>query len=91
MASVPTYDPNHPPLQNTNPICRRNWAVSHTFEPGSTFKLVAATAVMNEGLADLHDVFDCGERGRWQQQFGREIVRLSDVHAMKERWAPLGK
>lgn len=91
MASLPGFDPNHPPLDSADPVWRRNWAVAHTFEPGSTFKLVAATAVMNEGLADLHDVFDCGERGRWQQQFGREIVRLSDVHAMKDRWAPLEK
>lgn len=89
MASYPGYDPNQPPLQGAEPERRRNWAVAHTFEPGSTFKLVAATAVMNEGLADLSDVFDCGEKGRWQQAFGREMVRLSDVHAIKERWATL--
>lgn len=89
MASWPGFDPNDPPLRSPDPLWRRNWAVSHTFEPGSTFKLVAATAVMNEGLADLHDVFDCGERGRWQQQFGRELVRLTDVHVIKERYAPL--
>lgn len=89
MASLPSYDPNDPPLENVDPACRRNWAVSHTFEPGSTFKLVAATAALDLGLVTLTDVVDCGERGRWSQQFGREHIQLRDSHSMKERYSPV--
>lgn len=89
MANTPSYDPNEPPLQTNDAPRRRNWAVSHTFEPGSTFKLVAATAALNEGLVDLNAPIDCGEHGRWQQRFGKETVSLSDVHVMKERYAPV--
>ncbi|MBX3745037.1 MAG: penicillin-binding protein 2 [Verrucomicrobiae bacterium] len=89
MANHPGYDPNRPPLGPGDEVRRRNWAVSHTFEPGSTFKLVAATAAMNEGLFDLHDTIFCGDQGRWQQQFGRERVQLKDDHPMKDRFVPL--
>jgi len=87
MASVPTYDPNKPPLGPDDAPLRRNRAISHTFEPGSTFKIVAATAALNEGVLDLGDMLDCGEKGVWRQTFGRERVMLRDAHAMKERWA----
>lgn len=89
MASYPGYDPNSPPLGPADAPRRRNWGVSHVFEPGSTFKLVAATAVLNERLLGLEDRVDCGERGRWQQEFGRERVVLTDVHAFKERYNPV--
>jgi cell division protein FtsI (penicillin-binding protein 3) len=89
MASYPGYDPNRPPLGPDDAPRRRNWAVSHTFEPGSTFKLVAATAALNERLFTLSDRVDCGEKGRWQQDFGRERVSLKDVHVFKERYAPV--
>ncbi len=88
-ASYPNYNPNLPPLREDDAPRRRNRLVSHTFEPGSTLKLVAATAAMNERLFDIDDPVDCGLHGRWQQQFGRETVRLTDVHPMKERYSPL--
>lgn len=87
MASLPGYDPNRPPLRPQDAAQRRNWGVSFTFEPGSTFKLVAATAVLNEGLLDLTDRVDCGEHGQYVGEFGRERVRLTDVHVIKERYA----
>ncbi|MBL9138603.1 MAG: penicillin-binding protein 2 [Verrucomicrobiales bacterium] len=87
MASLPGYDPNRPPLRPQDATLRRNWGVSYTFEPGSTFKLVAATAVMNEGLLDLTDRVDCGEHGQYVGEFGKERVRLSDVHVIKDRYA----
>lgn len=91
MATNPGYDPQTPPLESADDARRRNWGVSHTFEPGSTFKLVAATACMNEGLADLTDMVDCGEHGVWRQTFGREHITLRDAHTMKERFAPVEK
>lgn len=89
MANHPGYDPNRPPLGPGQEVRRRNWAVSHTFEPGSTFKLVAATAALNEGLFDLQDLIFCGDHGRWQQQYGRERVQLKDDHPMKDRFVPM--
>jgi cell division protein FtsI (penicillin-binding protein 3) len=87
MASLPNFDPNRPPVRPQDAVLRRNWGVSYTFEPGSTFKLVAATAVMNEGLMELTDRVDCGEHGQYVGEFGRERVRLSDVHVIKDRYA----
>jgi cell division protein FtsI/penicillin-binding protein 2 len=89
MATCPGYDPNRPPLEPGDAARRRNWGVSHTFEPGSTFKLVAATAVLNEGALSLDDRVDCGENGQWQQTFGRERVTLRDDHPLKERYLPV--
>jgi cell division protein FtsI (penicillin-binding protein 3) len=89
MASHPSYDPNRPPLDSDNPAIRRNWAVSHTFEPGSTFKLVAATAALDQRCVELTDVVDCGERGRWVGQIGNETIQLRDSHVMKERYSPV--
>lgn len=87
MASFPSYDPNEPPLRIADPARRRNWGVSYTFEPGSTLKMVAATAALDLGVVTLSDVVDCGERGRWTQQIGREHIQLRDSHAMKERYS----
>jgi len=91
MASLPTYDPNVPPVASQDAPRRRNRAVAHTFEPGSTFKIVAATAALNEGLLELTDTVDCGEKGVWRQTFGRERIFLRDSHIMKERYAPVEK
>jgi len=89
MASLPTFDPNLPPLATNDAPRRRNRAIGLTFEPGSTFKIVAATAALNEGLLDLTDAVDCGEKGVWRQTFGREKILLRDSHAMKERYSPV--
>ena len=89
MASLPTYDPNLPPVSPHEAPRRRNRAIAYTFEPGSTFKIVAATAALNEGLLDLTDTLDCGEKGVWRQTFGREKILLRDSHAMKERYSPV--
>jgi len=47
MANAPSFDPNAPagsPAEN-----RRNRAVTDLFEPGSIFKIVAASALLEEG------------------------------------------
>jgi cell division protein FtsI/penicillin-binding protein 2 len=38
---------------------QRNIAVADMFEPGSTFKIVAASAALNEGLVSPASTFDC--------------------------------
>ncbi len=58
LASLPAFDPNRyreAPEENW-----RNRAVADAYEPGSTFKLFTAAAVLDANLADPADRFDCG-------------------------------
>lgn len=56
MASYPTFNPND---YSTAPeIARRNRAVQDLYEPGSTFKLVTASAAIEEGVVKPDDVID---------------------------------
>src|SRR5439155_2621452 len=48
MAQAPGYDANR---ANAVPLAlQRNRAVTDTYEPGSTFKLVTVTGALSEGL-----------------------------------------
>ena len=79
MANYPTYDPNE--FYNTKkyPIAsQRNRALTDAFEPGSTFKIVPAAAVLNEGIVDPGDVFQTGHaRVNYR---GRTLRLPSDHH-----------
>ncbi len=58
LANAPAFDPNH---YNKYPVAnQRNRAVTDIFEPGSTFKIVAASAALNENLVNENTVIDCG-------------------------------
>lgn len=57
MASYPTFDLNSPPPEISK--VERNRAIHHTFDPGSTFKIVTASAALENKSVRLHDVFDC--------------------------------
>jgi cell division protein FtsI/penicillin-binding protein 2 len=50
MAQAPGYDANN--TGSAGPNLTRNRAVTDTYEPGSTFKLVTVTAVLSEGLVE---------------------------------------
>jgi cell division protein FtsI (penicillin-binding protein 3) len=59
MANYPTFDLNEfgkAPLE-----AQRNHAVADIIEPGSTFKIVAAGAALDQGLVTPATVFDCGQ------------------------------
>ena len=59
LANRPTFDPND---FNASPVSsRRNRVVTDMFEPGSVFKIVAASAALEEGKASLDDTFFCEE------------------------------
>lgn len=61
MANYPTFDPNEFYDTEKFPIAnQRNRALTDVFEPGSTFKIVPASAAMNEGLVAPGDVFETG-------------------------------
>ena len=73
MVDVPEYDLNQPFQLNTDLAgyesmtdgekmdalnnMWRNFTVSDTYEPGSTFKIVTATAALEAGTVSLSDTF----------------------------------
>lgn len=74
LANRPTYDPNN--FSKSNPESRRNRTITDTFEPGSIFKIVTASAALNEGVVTPETVFFC-ENGKYN--YGIKV--LHDVHA----------
>ncbi|MFN0068663.1 MAG: peptidoglycan D,D-transpeptidase FtsI family protein [Limisphaerales bacterium] len=65
MASWPPFDPAAR-MAGTNEIPERwNLATAWAYEPGSTFKIVAATAALNERLASPGETIFC-ENGHWR-------------------------
>jgi cell division protein FtsI (penicillin-binding protein 3) len=57
LANYPTFNPNA--FANADPDDFANRAVQHTYEPGSTFKLVTASAAIEEGVLQTTDLIDC--------------------------------
>ena len=59
MSSLPDFNPNQPggaPIEN-----QKNRVITDQFEPGSTYKIVAATAAVATGAVSLYDEFYCGD------------------------------
>ena len=94
MASVPDFNPNRPnksPTEN-----QKIRACTDQFEPGSTFKIVAATAAIDKNLVRIEDEFDC-ENGTYQYNsvtindhkphnvltFGEIIAQSSNIGIIK--------
>jgi cell division protein FtsI/penicillin-binding protein 2 len=48
LANVPDFDPNHPGQFST--VERRNRALTDVYEPGSAYKIVAASGALNERI-----------------------------------------
>ncbi len=57
MASQPTFDPND--FSKSRPEALQNRGLSWVYEPGSTFKLVTMSAVLEENLAKPNEIIDC--------------------------------
>ncbi len=58
LANYPSFDLNN---YSKAPLdAQRNYAVTDMIEPGSTFKIVAAGAALNEGVVTPQSTFDCG-------------------------------
>jgi cell division protein FtsI (penicillin-binding protein 3) len=58
LASFPTFDPNH--YRDYPPAQWKNRAVQDLYEPGSTFKIVTASAGLEEGIVTPSQIVDCG-------------------------------
>jgi cell division protein FtsI (penicillin-binding protein 3) len=59
MASWPPFDPNERPRGKEDLAARQNYAISHLYEPGSTFKMITVSAALEEGLTKPSEVIDC--------------------------------
>ena len=74
MVNVPEFDLNDPFTLNTEDggaalsdeekqealnQMWRNGSINDTYEPGSTFKIITASACLEEGVVDLDDTFQC--------------------------------
>ena len=59
MASNPSFDPNR--YRDFSPDDRRNRTVQDMYEPGSTFKVITASAGLEEGIVTPSQVLDCGD------------------------------
>ncbi len=101
MASVPTFNPNR--FNDSPESQRRNRSVTDVYEPGSTFKIVAAAAALEEGVTTEDERIDCGQGGiriadryiRDHKPFDvltfREVVSLSSNVGMIRIGQRLGK
>lgn len=58
MSSIPTFDPNR--FRDFPPVAWRNRNVQDMYEPGSTFKIVTASAGLEEGVVTPSQILDCG-------------------------------
>ena len=74
LANVPTYDPNRPSAFETGQ--RRNHAITDRLEPGSTFKLISAVALLEGGHVMMEDSIETG--AGWIVFHGRT---MRDTHA----------
>jgi cell division protein FtsI (penicillin-binding protein 3) len=57
LANAPTFDPNA--AKDASAEARTNRALQYTYEPGSTFKVVAYSGAIEEKLVKPTDMIDC--------------------------------
>ncbi len=78
MANYPPLDPAHVPADD--PASSRNRAVSDMFEPGSVFKVVTASAALEENVVKPGQKF-FGEHGKYAIRLagGKERI-ITDTH-----------
>ncbi len=62
MATYPVYDLNDPGKSDAD--VRRNRAITDIFEPGSVFKAITLSSILDNKIFTLDEKFDC-ERGSW--------------------------
>ena len=73
LANEPTFNPNA--YRNASEEHRRNRAVQDIYEPGSTFKVVTASAAIEERMIDVDDMIDVSGG---KIRFGSRVI--DDTH-----------
>jgi cell division protein FtsI (penicillin-binding protein 3) len=58
LANAPTFNPNA--FGRAEDEERRNRAIQDLYEPGSTFKVVTASAALEENVIEPSDIIECG-------------------------------
>ena len=74
LANVPTFDANEP--GEASPEAQRNRAVTDLYEPGSAFKIVTASAALEEGVVTPQTTFVVPD----QMQVADRIIHDSHPH-----------
>lgn len=77
LANLPNYDLNNVGKRSAEAI--RNRAINDFFEPGSVFKIVTASAALEENAADFNDKFDC-ENGEYR--IGKRVLHDHTPHGI---------
>jgi cell division protein FtsI (penicillin-binding protein 3) len=77
MANRPTFDLNNPSSYKASE--RRNRAITDSYEPGSTFKIVVAAGALEEGLVSPDTEFDCSAGSI---EVGGRVVRDTHKHGV---------
>ena len=75
IGNVPDFDLNK--FNKADHSQQRNRALADVYEPGSTFKIVAVSGAINEGLVDADDLIDCSIA---TVQRGSRRMRLPSDH-----------
>ena len=70
MASYPTFNPNA--FRQSTDAGRRNRAIQDLYEPGSTFKIITASAALEEQLVRPNDLIDVNPG---YIKFGSRVIR----------------
>ena len=70
MACRPNFDPNH--FNDAKPDQMRNRVITDMYEPGSTFKIVVASAALNEKIVDEKTRIFC-ENGHFS--YGGKVIK----------------
>ena len=90
ISSKPSFDLNEPPRENLNELfeCSKMKAVTDTYEPGSTFKILTIAAALEEGVTNLNDRFYCpgyrvidGQRIKCWRSIGHGSQTLTEAFA----------
>lgn len=78
LANLPKFDLNSPSVKPSGDAVR-NRAICDFFEPGSVFKIVTASAVLEENVVDFNDKFFC-ENGEYR--IGRRTLHDHTPHGI---------
>jgi cell division protein FtsI (penicillin-binding protein 3) len=97
MANVPTFNPNA--FREADEAERRNRAIQDLYEPGSTFKVVTASAAIEEKVMSTEELIDTnpgrlridsarvitddGNRNNGVLSFAKVIIKSSNIGAVK--------
>ncbi len=74
LANVPDFDPNG--FSKATNDMLRNRAITDAYEPGSTIKVLVASAALEDGAWKPDDKIDA-EHGHWEPEKG---VKITDTH-----------